>query len=734
MKSKKNIFGIIVFLAIIMLATASCWSPAGDSTGPDNKGSEIKVVDIAAITGVTVPVTGETPAATITGNDQYSGTVTWEPDHSVFESKTHYTATIILTAKEGYTLEGVAANFFTVAEALSVSNDANSGIVTAAFPSTAGTETDPVVIESAVIEGITAPVTGGTPVTVFEHAQYTGTVTWEPDHSVFEPKTEYTATITLTAKPGFTLQGVSENFFTVEDAISASNSAGSGIVTVVFPSTAGTSTDPAVIDIAVLEGITAPVTGGTPAAHITGNAQYTGTVTWEPNHSTFAPKTEYTATITLTAKEGFTLQGVGADFFTIEDLEDVISISNAANSGVITIVFPSTAGTSTGPATIDIAAIHGVTAPVINGYPVTHITETEQYTGTVEWLPAVASRGIRIVCYDSMRDGWDGGGAIRLTINGNPVSTQLKATGSGTAYTLGAATAKNGDVVRMYWVKGTAQQENSFVVYYNDLPPSPAFDPNSWSGSNVLVYMLYDSMTSLNTDDLIGEFTVALPPPVFLNATQYTATITLTPKEGYTLEGVEADFFTVAGAASVNNAADSGVITAAFPRTAYLLGDTGPGGGRIFYISEEGFTMTDTDEIYHYLEAAPANMSTTLAWASTGFTSTSIPDAKYPTGDPIGAGRKNTAAILAIDPDAPAAKACAEYSNNGMTDWFLPSYQELLMLNTNMSYVGNMGSYQYWSSTESMTDDSNVFSYYFSFMSVGQGKGTALRVRAIRAF
>jgi hypothetical protein len=53
----------------------------------------------------------------------------------------------------------------------------------------------------------------------------------------------------------------------------------------------------------------------------------------------------------------------------------------------------------------------------------------------------------------------------------------------------------------------------------------------------------------------------------FAGATVYTATITLTPKTGYTLTGVPANFFTVAGATTVTNAAGSGVITAVFPTT-----------------------------------------------------------------------------------------------------------------------------------------------------------------------
>ena len=91
-----------------------------------------------AIGGVTAPVVGETPVTAITEGKQFTGTVTWSPDlvDGKFGPQTVYTATITLTPKAGYKLDGVAANFFTVAGATSVSNGANSGVVTAVFPAT----------------------------------------------------------------------------------------------------------------------------------------------------------------------------------------------------------------------------------------------------------------------------------------------------------------------------------------------------------------------------------------------------------------------------------------------------------------------------------------------------------------------------------------------------------------------------------------------------------------------
>ena len=100
--------------------------------------AERVTVTEAAVEGVTAPVVGEKPVTAITEGKQFTGTVTWSPDlvDGKFGPQTVYTATITLTPKVGYKLDGVAANFFTVAGATSVSNGANSGVVTAVFPAT----------------------------------------------------------------------------------------------------------------------------------------------------------------------------------------------------------------------------------------------------------------------------------------------------------------------------------------------------------------------------------------------------------------------------------------------------------------------------------------------------------------------------------------------------------------------------------------------------------------------
>ena len=193
-----------------------------------------KPVTIADIAGVTAPATGKIPVKAIAENAQYMGTVTWSPEiKGTFEFDIQYTATITLTAKKGFTLQGVGTNFFKVAGATTVTNNANTGVVMAVFPATM-----PVTVNIASIMGVTVPKTGGRPITtITETEQYSGTVTWSPAVSgTFKPDTRYTATITLTAKKGFTLQGVTANFFKVAGA-SANNNANTGVVTAVFPQT-----------------------------------------------------------------------------------------------------------------------------------------------------------------------------------------------------------------------------------------------------------------------------------------------------------------------------------------------------------------------------------------------------------------------------------------------------------------------------------------------------------------
>ena len=143
------------------------------------------VVNIKAISGVTAPAAGATPVSVITETAQYSGTVAWTPAvDNVFEISTVYTATITLTPKTGFMLTGVAANFFEVAGATTVSNAVGSGVITAIFPSTPdGSATNPFLVATvADLQKI-----GNDPVwTLFMHYRQTAKINME-DVNNFTP-------------------------------------------------------------------------------------------------------------------------------------------------------------------------------------------------------------------------------------------------------------------------------------------------------------------------------------------------------------------------------------------------------------------------------------------------------------------------------------------------------------------------------------------------------------------
>jgi uncharacterized repeat protein (TIGR02543 family) len=124
----------------------------------------------------------------------------------------------------------------------------------------------------------------------------------------------------------------------------------------------------------------------------------------------------------------------------------------------------------------------------------------------------------------------------------------------------------------------------------------------------------------------------------------------------------------------------------------YSIGNSGPGGGKIFYVSSGGF---GPDQAWHYLEVAPKD-SYSYRWS----TSTIVESNNIGTSTGIGYGKRNTELILAKDKTAPAAKYCDDYTNSGKSDWFLPSKDELNELFKVRNVVGGVKSNYYWSSSE----------------------------------
>ena len=142
------------------------------------------------------------------------------------------------------------------------------------------------------------------------------------------------------------------------------------------------------------------------------------------------------------------------------------------------------------------------------------------------------------------------------------------------------------------------------------------------------------------------------------------------------------------------------------------------GGGVIFYIDASG---------EHGLVAAEQDIGTTIKWANS-FSNTNV---SY---SDVGKGSDNTTAIInLLGSGSYAASACRELSANGYTDWFLPSKNELNLLNQKRELVGGFSIDYYWSSSEQ--DSLNAWYSYFPYGSqYYRNKDSVAKVRAVRAF
>ena len=277
-----------------------------------------------AIAGVTPPVTGATPVTTVTPDTGYTGTVAWAPVENPFHPVTSYTATITLSATAGYTLTGVGVNQFTIAGTTgSATNGANSGVITAVFPATAA-------IPFTAIGAISGTTTVGQTLTAGALTPVAATVGYHWEISD-ESAGTYTDIVGATSNTYALLPANVGKYLRV---VATATGDYSGTQT----SAASTVVAPAVINIAAIAGVAAPVTGAVPVTTITDSAQYTGNIVWAPVNNPFVTGTVYTAWITLTPKTGYTLTGVGANFFTVTGA----SATNAPNSGVVAATFPAT--------------------------------------------------------------------------------------------------------------------------------------------------------------------------------------------------------------------------------------------------------------------------------------------------------------------------------------------------------------------------------------------------------
>ena len=349
---------------------------------------------------------------------------------------------------------------------------------------------------------------------------------------------------------------------------------------------------PKTINTAITQ-LTAPVKNEVPQTEIETD-EYTATVVWSPGVTEkFVYNTVYTATITITPKTNYTVKGIAKNGYTVSGAE---TVTNEADSVTVKVVYPATENKNsnefTQPLTIT-GWTYGETAnkptakakygtpkytystaadgeyndivPTDAGtyYVKATVEETDKYTGlesdAVEFVI-----GKKILTNDNITKIAD------QTYTGEEIKPVIE--------------VKDGDKILVLDTDYTVAYEKNIKAseeakakvemisnnYEGTLEKLFTILPKTINSAIILTAPVKNGVpqTEIETDEYTA--TVAWSPEVtdkFGYSTVYTATITITPKVNYTVKGIAENGYTVSGAQTVTNEADSATITAVYAAT-----------------------------------------------------------------------------------------------------------------------------------------------------------------------
>ena len=195
-----------------------------------------------------------------------------------------------------------------------------------------------------------------------------------------------------------------------------------------------------------------------------------------------------------------------------------------------------------------------------------------------------------------------------------------------------------------------------------------------------------------------------------------------------------------------------------------VVGDSGPGGGVVFYASLTAFACgANMASKCNYLESAPnlwnpdskisckaatgtscgGSVQETSDFSSTGLGfpwctgsgGTASIDQEFHNGD-IGTGFANTTVMLPVCNPGDAGNVARSYTGGGLTDWSLASLLELseLYFYNNRAAIGGFNSGSYWSSSQGSAKLSSAHTFSSGGGVQGLSKSITNGVRPIRAF
>ena len=524
-----------------------------------------------AITQLTAPVKNEVPQTEIE-TDEYTATVVWSPEVAdKFGYNTVYIATITITPKTNYTVKGIAENGYTVSGAETVTNEADSATVTVVYSATENKNSNEFT-QPLAITGWTYGETANAPTAVAKYGTIKYTYSNTADGTYTEEVPTNAGTYYVKA--------------TVEETADYSGLESNAVEFIILPKTINTA----------ITQLTAPVKNEVPQTEMETD-EYTATVVWSPEVTDkFGYDTVYTATITITPKTNYTVKGIAENGYTVSGAE---TVTNEANSATVTAVYSATGS-------YDTVDTNEFTKPLeIVGWT---------YGDTPNVPTATAKYGTIKYTYSNTADGeyseivpTDAGTYyVKATVEETDKYTGLES--DAVEFVIGKKILTNDNITKIAdqtytgeEIKPVIEVKDGDKILVLDTDYTVAYEKNikaseeakakvemisnNYKGTLEKLFTILPKtinsaiiltapvkngvpQTEMETNEYTA--TVAWSPEVtdkFGYSTVYTATITITPKANYTVKGIAENGYTVSGAQTVTNEADSATITAVYAAT-----------------------------------------------------------------------------------------------------------------------------------------------------------------------
>lgn len=324
-------------------------------------------------------------------------------------------------------------------------------------------------------------------------------------------------------------------------------------------------------------------------------------------------------------------------------------------------------------------AVNGV---ALTSQPVVRITDSSENTVTTSTVNVVVSIG-------SGSGGTLSGTTTVATVNGVATFTDLVLSGTVGNFTLTFTPTSLTSATSSSFALSAGAASKAMIT----TQPSGAVNGSAFTtqpviritdaGGNTITSSSANIVVSIasGTGTLSGTTTV-----VAVNGVATFTNLAISGTGNYTLTFTPAGGLTAVTSSTINVTE----VTCAQGGSC-ALGDTGPGGGKVFYYSAVGFSCGPTfASTCNYLEVAPSTWSgsadTAYRWDPTGGDDVhpNIPNNADPhllTAE-IGLGYKNSVQLFNFygDNNDYAAGAARRYTSNGKSDWYLGSAVEMNLL------------------------------------------------------